>query len=211
MTRCHCTPRSSDLTQCFPLWMFFFFFKLLLYALCIDFTLDYTLQMLCCSHNPHKSSLAACVLHTAEFKHHISICISCDTALALISPRVASRVPSRIDFLYCIYNGNHTRERRRKEQNRGSEGAKKRGRRAVKRWEESQSGEARRGRGMWSGVLLGMLVSHYSTAELVKWRDNSHLRPCAAAFTHKDGHAARLMPLCRLLPLCSHMFACCRA
>ena len=63
---------------------------------------------------------------------------------------------------------------------------------------------------MRSGVLLGMLVSHYSTAELVKWRDNSHLRPSAAAFTHKDGHAARLMPLCRLLPLCSHMFACCR-
>lgn len=125
MTRCHCTPRSSDLTQCFPLWMCFFFFLLLLYALCIDFTLDFTLQMLCCSHNPHKSSLAACVLHTAEFKHYISICISCDTALALISPRVASRVPGRIDFLYCIYNGNHTRERRRKEQNRGSEGAKK--------------------------------------------------------------------------------------
>ena len=80
----------------------------------------------------------------------------------------------------------------------------------MKRWEASQSGEARGGRGMRSGVLLGMLVSHYSTAELVKWRDNSHLRPSAAAFTHKDGHAARLMPLCRLLPLCSHMFACCR-
>lgn len=51
-------------------------------------------------------------------------------------------------------------------------------------------------------MLLAMLVSHYSTAELVKWRDNSHLRPCAAAITHKDNHAARLMLLRRLLPLC---------
>ena len=60
-----------------------------------------------------------------EFKRHISICISCDTVLALTSPRVASRVPGRIGFLHCICNGNHTRERRRKEQNRGSEGEKK--------------------------------------------------------------------------------------
>ncbi|CAB1424873.1 unnamed protein product [Pleuronectes platessa] len=43
-----------------------------------------------------------------------------------------------------------------------------------------------------------MLVSHYSTAEFVKWRDNSHLRPCAAAIIHKDSHAARLMLLGRL-------------
>lgn len=53
-------------------------------------------------------------------------------------------------------------------------------------------------------MLLAMLVSHYSTAEFVKWRDNSHLRPRAAAFTHKDSHAARLMLLCLLLP-CMHV------
>lgn len=55
-------------------------------------------------------------------------------------------------------------------------------------------------------MLLAMLVSHYSTAEFVKWRDNSHLRPCAAAITQKDNHAARLMLLRLLSPLCMHVF-----
>lgn len=54
-------------------------------------------------------------------------------------------------------------------------------------------------------MLLAM--SHYSTAEFVKWRDKSHLRPCAAAFTQKDSHAARLMLLCLLLP-CMHVLVC---
>lgn len=60
--------------------------------------------------------------------------------------------------------------------------------------------------------VITMLVSHYGTAEFVKWRDNSHLRPYAAAFTHKDGHAARLMLrlmlLRLLLPLCMHVLLC---
>lgn len=56
-------------------------------------------------------------------------------------------------------------------------------------------------------MLLAMLVSYYSTTEFVKWRDNSHLRPYAAAITHKDSHVARLMLLLRvLLPLCMHVF-----
>lgn len=54
-------------------------------------------------------------------------------------------------------------------------------------------------------MLLAMLVSHYNAAEFVKWRDKSHLRLNAAAFTHKDSHAARLMLLCLLLP-CMHVF-----
>lgn len=56
--------------------------------------------------------------------------------------------------------------------------------------------------------VITVLVSHYSTAEFVKWRDNSHLRPYAAAFTHKDSHAAGLMLRLTLLllPLCMHVF-----
>lgn len=62
--------------------------------------------------------------------------------------------------------------------------------------------ELRRRRGDF--MLLAMLVSHYSTAEFVKWRDKSHLRAYAAAITHEDsGRAARLMRLCLLL-LCVH-------
>ncbi len=55
-------------------------------------------------------------------------------------------------------------------------------------------------------VLLAMLVSHYSTAEFIKRQDNSHPRPYAAAFTHKDSHAARLMLLLPQFPLCMHVF-----
>lgn len=54
--------------------------------------------------------------------------------------------------------------------------------------------------GEGNGMLLAMLVSHYSTAAFVKWRDNTDLRPYVSAFTHKDSHAARLMLLC----LCYH-------
>lgn len=63
-------------------------------------------------------------------------------------------------------------------------------------------------------VISHAVVSHYSTTEFVKCRDNSHLRPYAAAITHKDSHAARLMLLRAPLPLHAcvcvtmHVFAC---
>lgn len=44
-------------------------------------------------------------------------------------------------------------------------------------------------------MSLAMLVSHYSTGEFAKWREESHLRPYVPAFTHKDNHAARPMLL----------------
>lgn len=40
-------------------------------------------------------------------------------------------------------------------------------------------------RGRGDCMLLAMLVSHYSTTEFVKWQDNSHLRPCAAAIIQR--------------------------
>lgn len=55
-------------------------------------------------------------------------------------------------------------------------------------------------------VISHAVVSHYTTTEFVKWRDNSHLRPYAATITHKDSHAARLMLLRVLFPLCMHVF-----
>lgn len=61
------------------------------------------------------------------------------------------------------------------------------------RYESVEEGEG-------NGTLLAMLVSHYSAAAFVKWRDNAHLRPYVSAFTHKDSHAVRLMLLC----LCYH-------
>lgn len=45
----------------------------------------------------------------------------CDMVLAFISVYVASRVPLGIDFLHCIYNRNHRREEKEKEQNREKE------------------------------------------------------------------------------------------
>jgi len=42
-------------------------------------------------------------------------------------------------------------------------------------------------------MLLAMLESHYSTVDFVKWQDNSHLRLCAAAITHKDSHVVNRM------------------
>lgn len=45
---------------------------------------------------------------------------------------------------------------------------------------------------------VGVTLQH---SGVVKWRDNSHLKPYASTFTHKDSHPVRLMLLCQ----CYHM------
>lgn len=114
----------------------------------------------------------------------------------------------------ALYNGTHRgrRKRRNKTEHAKRRQESRKRKRAVKRSEKSQRVEVKKReiwnceeRGGGNGMLWAMLMSHYSTAEFVKWPDNSHLRPYASAFTHKDSHAARLMLPC----LCHHCACVC--
>lgn len=134
--------------------------------------------------------------------------------LAFISLRVASRVPHRIGFLHCITELTEEGEKEGTKQSmrRGGKRAKRereqwedRRRANVWKWKRERYGTVKTEGGGGNGMLLAMLMSHYSTAEFVKWPDNSHLRPYASAFTHKDSHAARLMLPC----LCYHCACVC--